>query len=78
MYTRGIDMPQGENDPKHGRYAQAAKIIKRESWESDRNLPVKYWKALQDLAAVGIKPLHKLSPYVLYQEDSQGFLSRYV
>lgn len=54
MAIRGIDMPQGENDPKHGRYAQAAKLLKRESWESDTNLPVKYWKALQDLPAVSM------------------------
>ena len=54
MAIRGIDMPQGENDPKHSRYAQAVRLIKCDGWEDDTNLPVKYWKILQQLPRVSI------------------------
>ena len=52
LRIRGISMPQGENDPMHGRYSQAIKLITREKWEKDTNLPVKYWNVLQNLPEV--------------------------
>ena len=55
MAIRGIDMPQGENDPKHSRYAQAVRLIKCDRWEDDtKSASEECWKMLQQLPRVSI------------------------
>ena len=56
LSLRQIDMPEGDNDPMHGRYAQAVKLVAKDKWEQDTKLPIKYWKILQDLPKVSISP----------------------
>ena len=69
LAIRGIDTPHVDDDdeigPTYDQYAQAVRLIKRDNWESDTNLPIKYWKIMQHLPKVS-HPLPQLKFFFFF------------